>query len=299
MSPSTKHAYLILAHANPAQVSTLLSLIDDERNDIFVHIDAKAPFGPEALEGICKKSKVVFIEPRIKVSWGGASIIRAEIALLKAATATRTYAYLHLLSGQDLPLKTQDEIHAFFDANPDREFFTLWEMAGHTTNRFQRFTLFPEGAGKPALNILNNIVKGLQIALGIKINKNIDFHFASQWFSISGEFASYVVGKEDFLLKTFRHTNTCDEVFMATILFDSPFRERLWDVTVYDHKDLGASKGNLRLIDWTRGESVRHPWIWRADDFDRLANAPEFFARKFDERVDAEIINKIKEHLSK
>ncbi len=36
-----KHAYLILAHGSYALLQRLVSAIDDERNDIFIHIDRK------------------------------------------------------------------------------------------------------------------------------------------------------------------------------------------------------------------------------------------------------------------
>jgi len=37
-----KHAYLILVHQFTLILETLIRLIDDERNDIYVHIDKKA-----------------------------------------------------------------------------------------------------------------------------------------------------------------------------------------------------------------------------------------------------------------
>ena len=40
-----RHAYLILAHTNFGQLRKLLELLDDPRNDIFVHVDGKADLG--------------------------------------------------------------------------------------------------------------------------------------------------------------------------------------------------------------------------------------------------------------
>lgn len=37
----SRHAYLILAHKNWQQLCTLLTLLDDPRNDVFLHIDSK------------------------------------------------------------------------------------------------------------------------------------------------------------------------------------------------------------------------------------------------------------------
>lgn len=37
-----KHAYLIIAHSNLKQLQQLLLLLDDPRNDIYIHIDKKS-----------------------------------------------------------------------------------------------------------------------------------------------------------------------------------------------------------------------------------------------------------------
>ncbi len=42
ISRTDKHAYCIMAHSNWEQLQILVDAIDDERNDIFLHIDAKA-----------------------------------------------------------------------------------------------------------------------------------------------------------------------------------------------------------------------------------------------------------------
>lgn len=287
-----KHAYLILAHTRPKQVRTLLSLLDDPRNDIYIHIDRKASFGRKALEGCCAHSAVHFVKPRISVHWGGVSIMRAELALLKAAVPGQ-YAFYHLLSGQDLPIKRQDEILAFFDAHPDREFLNYWEFKSHTLNRVHYFTVFPEGAGFFLTNLVNVIVKGILMALGIRINRDVDFHMASQWFSITHPCAEYVLSQEAWLEKVFRHTNTPDEIFLATVIWNSPFRERLYDATKHVQNVDIHNSSNMHFIDWTRGKSVRHPWTFRTGDEELLDSVPQFWARKFDERVDEAIIDHV------
>lgn len=46
---------------------------------------------------------------------------------------------------------------------------------------------------------------------------------------------------------------------------------------------------SLRLIDWKRG----NPYVWRENDYEELMQAPHLFARKFDETVDAAVIEKV------
>lgn len=292
-----RHAYLILAHGHFEQLKKLISLLDDPRNDIFVHIDARATaFDASAFEGLCKHSRLQFIEPRIAVHWGGISIMRAELALLKEAVKGQ-YTYFHLLSGMDLPIKTQDQIHAFFQEHQGKEFLDMWVFKSHTHRRFHYYTLFPEGAGSFFPNLANNLFKGLQMLVGHQINKGVDFRFASQWFSITQDCARYVVSQEAWLEKVFRHTNTADEIFLPTLIWNSPFKEKLYDAREHP-QNTELTQANMRFIDWTRGESIRHPWVFRADDWGLLMSVPHLWARKFDDSIDAQIIDRIYKTLS-
>lgn len=54
-----KHAYLIIAHNNWWQLKQLIMLLDDEKQDIYVHIDSKRKdFCIRDFEGITNKSKL-------------------------------------------------------------------------------------------------------------------------------------------------------------------------------------------------------------------------------------------------
>lgn len=287
-----KHAYLILAHTNPNQLRTLLSLIDDERNDIFLHIDAKSKIIPSEFEGCCHHSTLAFVK-REKLSWGGVSIVRAEMNLLKEAVK-EPHAYYHLLSGMDLPIKSIDCIFNFFEENDGKEFLDCWEMREHTLKRVQYFTLFPEGNRFFLTNWLNHVGKAILAALGCKMNAEVQFRQASQWFSITDGFARFIVDNADWVEKTFRHASICDEIVIPTLLEKSPFKDNLYvPQRAVNHN---ITLGNMRLIDWSRGESIRHPWVFTSQDFEMLIRAPQLWARKFDERVDSEIIEMIAEH---
>lgn len=290
-----RHAYLILAHTAEDQLRALVSTLDDPRNDIFIHIDAKASFGPEALIGAAKLSGLYFTD-RIAVNWGGVSIMRAELALLEKSTTTGTYAYYHLLSGMDLPIKPQDTIHEFFDKNRGWEFIDMWKMESHTLDRVRYYTIFPEGARKFYTNLPTKAVKLILKGLHISMNKDVEFKFASQWFSITDGLARYIVGHRDYLEKVFRRTTMIDEIFLPTLVWNSPFRDKIYPT---DELSNVEHQSATRLIDWTRGESIRHPWTFRADDFEMLRGSKALWARKFDSKVDAQIIRMVIEKLAK
>ena len=96
-----KHAYLIMAHNEPEILRKLISLLDDVRNDIYLHIDKKtdmAIFGNIET----KYSKVTYVR-RNNVYWGGLSQIRCELTLFEEAARNGHYGHYHLLSGILLP----------------------------------------------------------------------------------------------------------------------------------------------------------------------------------------------------
>ena len=71
-------------------------------------------------------------------------------------------------------------------------------------------------------------------------------------------------------MQRFRHTLAPDEIFLPTLIWNSPFRNCLFDA--HD-----AGRGSQRLVDWERG----HPYTWQDKDFDELMRSSLLFARKF------------------
>lgn len=100
-----RHAFLIIAHNNPFTFQTLIELLDDKDNDIFIHIDKKVNI--KDFQSIkCNYSQLIFINNRKDVRWGDFSQIECELELYQYAYNYGKYEYFHLLSGVDLPIKT-------------------------------------------------------------------------------------------------------------------------------------------------------------------------------------------------
>lgn len=119
MVANQKHAYLIMAHNNFEQLKILIGLLDDYRNDIYIHVDKKVKgFEKGLIQTKC--AQLTYVNP-ICVTWGGHSQIKCEMLLLKSSVP-KHYKYYHILSGVDLPIKTQDEIHDYFDMNYGKNF---------------------------------------------------------------------------------------------------------------------------------------------------------------------------------
>ena len=233
-----KHAYLVIAHKNDYTFQTLLNLIDDERNDIFIHMDKKnAKYRFEDVAKQIKKSRIYQVEDRNDVVWGDYSQIATELALLELSTNVGKYDYYHLLSGEDLPVKSQDYIHYFFEQNRGKEFVRFENSTFLHSERVCQYHFAQRLIGKPEahphLYSMEHYFIKFQKLIGIRRNKNIKFQKGTNWFSITDELAREVVDKKAWIRRVFKFTECCDEVFLQTIVNQSKFKERLYSNNSY------------------------------------------------------------------
>ncbi len=280
-----KHAFLIMAHKNDHVLQTLLHMLDNEQNDIFIHMDLKnTAYHAEELN-ITTCSKVFFVD-RVRVNWGGYSQIRAELNLLQEARKRGPYKYYHLLSGADLPIKSQKYIYDFFERNAGKEFVGFCGEKLEDESRVKLYHIFQEkiGRGKKFNVKLNRGFLKLQRILKIDRISKLDVCFMKgpNWFSITDRLASVVIDEEEWIKKIFRNTTCCDEVFLQTII-----KKRNMLDKVYCLKNSDDNAAAMRYIDWDRGT----PYIFRIEDFKALVESQLLFARKFDEEVDSQIID--------
>lgn len=87
----------------------------------------------------------------------------------------------------------------------------------------------------------------------------------------------------------------CDEVLMSTIIWNSPFRDKLYCKEFIDGHFINTA--SMRYIDWNNSGSKKHPRTFTIEDFDLLKNVPHLWARKFDENVDRKIIDAVAEYV--
>lgn len=140
-----KHAYLIIAHTQFELLDVLLELLDYAENDIYLHIDKKVEnIDIDRLHGLVRRAKLTILNTRIDVEWGTYSQIECELQLLEEATKKK-HSYYHLMSGVDLPLKSQKEIHNFFKRNMGTEYihFDASQIDPDTYNRVSKYVFLP------------------------------------------------------------------------------------------------------------------------------------------------------------
>lgn len=287
---NTKHAYLILAHANPFVLDRLLRLLDDERNDIYIHVDLKAKdFNTDNFVGITRNAKTVFIE-RMEVYWGHVSQIQVELRLFRSAFESGTYAYYHLISGGDLPLQSQDDIHRFFQKHSGKEFLGF-SQATFDKERIDKIHLFSKNmrASEHQYSLrlqrkIRNLFVSLQRILNYHygVTRGLQFVYGSNWASLSHQFVSDLLAHEEWLLDFYKHSNCGDEIYKQTFAYNTKYRDLIYNID----DELASCQ---RFMDWNRGK----PFTFGRDDFELLMSSERLFARKFEDAVDKDIVEAV------
>lgn len=289
-----RHAFLILTDFNLAELKVLLRFLDDYRNDIYVHVDSKVSgFSEEAFKDIVSKSRLFFTR-RTNVSWGAYSIIQAEYILMKAACHGE-YDYYHLISGKDLPLKTQDYIHNFFDQLNGQNLIDLgnhlYEISpSKFSMRYQQYHLLQNKFVKKERNVFKYIDFAscyFQKFIGVARNKDAHIKSGSEWVSLTKDAVQYIVDHERTSMELFKYSYCCDELYKQTLLFNAGNRFPLY-------RDPQGTPTNLRSYDFVwHSKHDLSPRIYSTNDIINLVEGPAIFGRKFDIKVHPEAVKKL------
>lgn len=264
-----RHAFLIIAHNEFGLLQTLVSALDVSWADIYVHIDKKCKTLPELH---AEHSRLdVFSE--VDVRWGDYSQIESEYALFERASSNGKYDYYHILSGVDLPIKSPKFIYDFFEANSGKEFIDAYPYDEAEVDRKVRYYhLFPKHFrdGNLVLRAIRAFVLRLEFFFRIKRNEGIEFKKGANWCSVTDAFVRHLISQKDWVREHFHHTFCGDEIFLQTVCWNSPFRDRAF-------KSAEWGNGNMRFIDWSDG----YVHTLNASYLEQLKASYSLFARKF------------------
>lgn len=269
-----KHAFLIIAHNNWWQLKKLIECLDADNHDIYVHIDKKSKdFDIQYFKDVARKSTVSFYS-EYAVYWGGFSMIKAELFLFEKSYQQQ-YDYYHVISGVDLPLKSNKEIDDFFEKNQEKEFIQYDNEKLKNDPEISRRTKYyhflqnyrrryPEKWKNDFFTFCERVSLVMQIVLHINRVKNLDWQikYGSNWVSITNDLVAELIKQKEKITKVFSCTNCADELFVQTVAFNCGFKDRIYQ------PELNQS-ANLRFIDWTRGKNG-NPYTFRISDRDIL-----------------------------
>ena len=207
-----------------------------------------------------------------------------------------------MISGQDLPLHSQDYIHKFFEKYKGYEFLTFVGKDIYEKNKpMDRIKYFYPMTDMPVKKNLKKCFMYIQKTLFLPIQKLVGINrcrnstfilgYGSNWVSITDHFVQYILKNENGIRSVYSYGICVDELFIHTLAINSDFKDHIFIRDgIHDKKE--DRQGNLRYINWWTG----NPYVWRIDDRDELIEAKNrgyLFARKFDENIDNEIIEEV------
>ena len=296
---------MIIAHNNWWQLKKLIQLLDADNHDFYIHVDKKSSLGgrgqvKDELLSVPKKSKIHIFQ-EFEVFWGGFSLVEAELFLFENAHLQQ-YDYYHLISGADLPLKSNRQIDSFFERNQGKEFIQYDE---NTLKNDPRITArakyyhflqnyrrrYSQKWKNELFTFMERVSLIFQMLFRINRVRNLDWtiKYGSNWVSITDDLVEKILSHKDKITKVFSCTSCADELYIQTIAFNYGYKDR-----IYIPED-GMTE-NVRFIDWARGKNA-NPYTFRKQDEKLLMENNNLFARKFSETIDPDIITAIYEKI--
>lgn len=277
-------AILMLAHKNFNQLNRLLERLTKDF-DVYLHLDKKWDID----ESHFKKFPNVVLTRRYNINWGSYQQVQADAELFTTAFK-KDYDYYILISGQDLPIKSNGEIISFLEANKEYSFVDheafpkkTWEKdfdGGYTRVIYYYGFDFKKNLIGFILKKGLAFVRYIQKVTGLKRKlQPLKYYGGWNWVNLNRSAMTHIVNylnNNPKFLKSFKYTLCGDEVWIQTALMNS------------DNKVIN---NELRYTDW-RG-CLENPKILTMDHLDEIKQSDALFARKFDPDIDTNIIDAV------
>jgi hypothetical protein len=270
-------AFLVLAHANPAQLVRLVRRLDPSRRPVWIHIDRRTDISTwSELPGLVSRGAMMV--DRQPSPWGGFGIVDATLAGMSAALRCGAWSHLVLLSGQDYPIKPLSTIDDFFAAHCGASF-----MEHHPLPRSD----WPGDGGLSRVADFHLRVFDREVMIrsigGLRRHvpgQRAPFQ-GGQFFTLSLDLTRLVVQTSETqprYRRFFRRTAIPDESYFQTLVMNSPLAR-------------SVVNNDLRYEDWS--ENTSHPKVLTSTDVSALLRSSSLFAKKFDSAIDGQILNLI------
>jgi len=233
------------------------------------------------------------------IVWSGFEMARVQMdAMAEALRMDSQWTHFINLTGQDFPIKSREQIVGFLNASPRTSFIswfdplktTYWKNARDRISRHyfesafvQRLLFFP-GIGRRIRSLFDWHARPALPFYRKEMPQDFQYFGGSNHGVFSREAAQYL--NEDpraqRIIQWSKHTLHANEIVFQTALLNSPLKPFLQNT-------------DLREIDFNPASP--HPHIFTIGDIDTLIHSRQLFARKFDESLDREVLDRLEAHL--
>ena len=264
-------AYIVTAHKNPDQLVRLLERLNTEGATFFVHVDKATDAGTydRMVDGLRRLPNVRFMKKRFKCHY--MTLYSAVQAAVQGMTEIFElgvpFDYLLYVTGQDYPIKTNDEIKAALENAHGQSYLTYlplpfegWHPTGgrivQNASRYESWHLHLFNRHLQVPLKRGRLRRVVNMVLPRKRRFPMGFMPYGGWayWCLARrhvEYAHNFVKANPSYLRFFRFAKSADEMFFQTMLLNSPFKEQIIN-------------DDLRYVDWSTQDC--HPKLLGRDD---------------------------------
>lgn len=295
--------YFILAHKKPEQISSLISLLQDGKSYFFIHLDKNVDIN--LFESIRQIKHCYFIKKRERSRWGGFGILQStlngmvEIQSFMELNHSAENFHCILLSGEDLPIRTNDEIHHFLENKQEKSFINYWKLPydkwwNGGFFRLESLYMFDFIKHPKAHYWLNRIIRKLNFHFVFAINRikkkypDVKLYGSSQWMILSKKMMDSIINKTNEnkqFKQLFKYVLAPDELYIITLVQNFIKTESFL---------IENSPTHLVLFNGVDA----NPQYVSIDDIQKNKTEVTLFARKFEDTINGDAITYIKNTLN-
>ncbi len=285
-----QHAFLMMVHKSPELFGRIVHILAKENHHFFIHIDKKVSNFLDYKTIVDDVDNVTFI-PRMSVYHGSVTQIYCELALYKAAIkAPIKMDYFHLISGQDYPLRSNEQFDDFIEKNKGKSFGMIDSKEYRDECMKFKYPSRTDAYHPNANGIFLRLLRKLTLKLQVKysLRKKIPNTWGGwNWRSIYRPVVLYLldyIDKNPSFLKRYNHTACCDELYYTTIIH--PVQSQL-------NID---GRSPLRYVSWEPThpvDSKHRPYNLDERDYPFIINSQAFFCRKVDLPISEKLLDMI------
>ena len=140
-----KQAYLITAYKNFDELYELAEILSKTAY-VFIHVDEKSREITDA--DVEKLNRLPGCEAirEYRIVWGGFAHVQAIVKLMAMALSKEDVSYMHLLTGEDFPLLTPEQLDEKFLTSDQifMDYLTPEQLPETVTKRYQYYNWFTD-----------------------------------------------------------------------------------------------------------------------------------------------------------
>lgn len=287
-----KQAYLITAYKNFDELYELAEILSKTAY-VFIHVDEKSREITDA--DVEKLNQLPSCEAirEYRIVWGGFAHVQAIVKLVAMALSKEDVSYMHLLTGEDFPLLTPEQLDEKFLTSDQiyMDYLTPEQLPETVTKRYQYYNWFTDQNVKnKVLWQLQNMTVKVQKKSGIcrkGIGPFTKIYKGLVYVSMPREAAAYVVSfvaKHGEFWDDLAVCQVPEEFFFQTIFMN----DKNWREHVVNKQ--------LRYMDWTKGDGSSPAYL-TLEDYDKVKASGCAFARKFHPKQSEILRDRLREDL--